>query len=52
MADQYSKKPTVTRFNRKKTYAGRDVKRTVVSKRGRPGIAKRAERLLRPMRSK
>jgi len=36
MSDLYAKKPTVTRFTRKKTYAGRDVKRTVVSRRARP----------------
>ena len=34
--DIYAKKPTVKRFNRKSTYAGRDVKRTTVIRRSRP----------------
>ena len=36
MSDAYSKKPTVKRFTRKPTYPGRDVKRTVITRRNRP----------------
>lgn len=36
MADAYGKKPTVTRFVRKPTFAGRDVKKTSVVKRINP----------------
>lgn len=50
MADQYSKKPTVTRFTRKATYPGRDVKRTVVTRRERPGVKAREQRPMKPMR--
>jgi len=51
MADTYAKKPTVTRFARKKTYAGRDVKRTTVVRRNRPGLAMRKGRAMKPMRA-
>ena len=47
MADNYSKRPSVTRFGRKKTYAGRDVKRTTVVRRNTP---KEKGRKMRPMR--
>lgn len=47
MADQYAKKPTVTRFTRKPTFAGRDVKRTTVVRRDVPG---RPARPMRPVR--
>ena len=46
--DKYAKKPTVKRFDRKKTYAGRDVKRTVVTRRERPGLKGRK---MRPMKA-
>lgn len=48
MADQYSKRPSVQRFERKPTFAGRDVKRTVVVRRTRP---EKTGRAMRPMRS-
>ena len=48
MADRYAKKPVVTRFVKKPTYAGREVKRTTVVRRNLP--KKRNLRKLRPMR--
>ena len=50
MADLYSKKPTVTRFKRKATYAGRDVKRAVVSRRVRPMKNGHEVRPMKPMK--
>ena len=46
--DTYAKRPKVTRFNQKKTYAGRTVKRTLVLNRARPGTKGRK---MRPMKA-
>ena len=42
MADTYSKKPSVQRFVRQKTYEGRDIKRTRVMRRNKPMTQGRA----------
>lgn len=47
MADAYAKRPAVTRFGLKKTYGGRDVKRTTVVRRD---LQSRKMRQMRPMR--
>lgn len=41
------KRPKVTRFNSKKTYAGRSVKRTVVVRRNTPHERGRKMKLMR-----
>lgn len=50
MADKYSKKPSVQRFVRQKTYAGRDIKRTRVVRRNRSELRGRRIKTLRKMR--
>ena len=50
MSDIYAKRPGVTRFTRKPTYVGRDVKRAVVSRRTHPGLIGRRPRPLKPMK--
>ena len=50
MADTYAKKPKVTRFERKQSYDGRDVKRTSVVRRETPGNKGRPTRPMIPMK--
>ena len=50
MADRYAKKPVVKRFQTKKTFGARTVKRTVVVRRNRPGTTGRKMRPMRPMK--
>ena len=50
MPNKTAKKPVVTRFTRKPTYAGRDVKRTTVVRRDRPMTKERKMVAMRPMR--
>lgn len=52
MADKFAKRPKVQRFNQKKTYAGRTVKRTVLTRRNRPMLNMKKGRNLKPMRAK
>lgn len=47
--DKYSKRPKITRFIRKKTYAGRDVKKTRVERRERPMLNGRKMKAMRSM---
>ena len=49
MADKYSKRPMVSRFKQKKTYAGRTVRKTNVVRRNMP--MGRKGRAMKPMRA-
>lgn len=50
MTDRYAKKPVVRRFQQKKTYGARSIKRTVVERRSRPLANGRKMRPMRPMK--
>ncbi len=50
MSDLYAKRPKVQRFNQKKTFGARTVKRTVITRRTAPNLKPRKARNMIPLK--